>query len=89
MKLDDTEEMPPTTETFKQRRIFIKFNKLNNMNVTLYGKADRTAKVEILSDGDVDPNIAFNYSYPASKGILVVAFPLENQETEFEFEYWA
>ena len=79
--------MPPTNETFKQHRVFLRFNKLTNMNVSLFGVADRSAEQEFISE--VDSSIRFDFSYHAEKGIMVVAYPSEDQETELEFEYWS
>jgi len=71
-----------------EARIYIEVSKMTNMNVYIYGGPDRFSATEQITKGNQMPVTGRNYSIPVSKGVLVVAYPNQEVDTEFEFKYW-
>lgn len=61
---------------------------MDEMNVYIYGGKDRFSATEKIVDHNdqVTPNK--EYSIPYTKGMLVIAFPNKDKDTELEFKYW-
>ena len=58
------------------------------MNVYLWGGRDRESATKWLVKGNRKAQAMYNYTYDASEGILMVAYPDKDRIGEFEFNYW-
>lgn len=58
------------------------------MNVYLYGGKSRFEATESMIAGNNQATIGQTYSIGVESGIMIVAYPNEDQETDFGFEYW-
>lgn len=58
------------------------------MNVYLYGGKSRFEATQSMIPGNNQANIGQSYSIGVEKGIMIVAYPNEDKETDFGFEYW-
>lgn len=67
-------------------KLILTISKLKNMNVFVYqGQNRNTAVVPINNNQQLQPGT--NYTVGYTKGMLLVAYPMKNVETEFEFSY--
>lgn len=58
------------------------------MNVYIYEGTDRyNAKKSLIQD-NAQIELGVNYTVSNSSGILVIAYPNEGVDTEFDFKYW-
>lgn len=69
-------------------RLYFKATKMTEMNVYIYGGKDRFSATEKIIDNNdmVTPNQEYSILY--TKGMLIVAFPNKDKDTEFEFKFW-
>ena len=59
------------------------------MNVYIYGGKSRQSATEVIVGGNLQPSIDSTYKIPASKGLLIVAYPNQDKiDTELSFNYW-
>ena len=58
------------------------------MNVHLYGGADRFGAFKAMVIDNLPAKIDVTYGWAKEEGVMVVAFPNKDVDTEFEFEYW-
>lgn len=58
------------------------------MNVYAYGTANRTDAMDMIVPKNEMVHTDFDYSFGAEHGVLLVAWPKEDQETNFKFDYW-
>ena len=59
------------------------------MNVYIYGGKSRQSATEMIVGGNLQPSIDSTYKIPASKGLLIVAYPNQDKiDTELSFNYW-
>lgn len=58
------------------------------MNVFLYGGKSRHEATESMIAGNNQATVGQTYSMGVESGIMVVAYPNEDMETDFGFEYW-
>jgi hypothetical protein len=59
------------------------------MNVFIYGmKSSKFDALESLTEDNVAVTVGRNYTIEYTKGILILAFPEKDVDTNFEFEYW-
>lgn len=68
--------------------VIFKLTKLKEVNVYIYKGNNRNDATTGLVPGNQMPSIGQEYQVDFHDSILVVAFPNENVQTEFEFEYW-
>lgn len=70
--------------------IMIYFNITRNMgmNVYLYAGRNRFSANESIIEGNGPAKVDQNYYVDAEKGMLVVAFPEEGEDTLLEFNIW-
>lgn len=69
-------------------RIFVQITKAKNMNIYLWGGQDRESATKWLVKSNRKAVENYNYTYDASQGIFMVAYPDKDKDTEFEFRYW-
>ena len=65
-----------------------KLEAADQVNVYVYGGADRFTATESIVPMNAMPTVGVEYGTDASKGILVVAFPNKDVDTNFSFSYW-
>ena len=58
------------------------------MNVYLYGGNSRFNATKEIVDGNEQPLVDTNYTITYSTGMFLIAYPNENKNSNFEFEYW-
>ena len=58
------------------------------MNVYVYGGPNRFDATESVVGGNAQAVVGRNYTVDATKGMLIVAYPNEYVQTEFEFKYY-
>jgi len=58
------------------------------MNVYIYGGQSRYDATESIVKDNMQVEVGKNYSFDATKGILVIAYPNQDVDTDFEFKYW-
>jgi hypothetical protein len=58
------------------------------MNVYLYGGKSRFEATQSMIPGNNQAAVGQSYSIGVEGGIMIVAYPNENKETDFGFEYW-
>ena len=59
------------------------------MNVYIYGGKSRQSATEVIVGDNLQPSIDSTYKIPASKGLLIVAYPNQDKiDTELSFNYW-
>jgi len=75
-------------DEYNAKKIHVKISEKSEMNVYLYGGKSRFEATESIIDGNNQANVGQTYSIGVDKGILIVAYPNENVDTEFGFEYW-
>ena len=69
-------------------KIYLQVTKAQNMNVYLYGGKDRfNADVSIVNDNQ-PVKVGSNYTISIDSGMLLVAYPNKDSETDFEFKIW-
>lgn len=72
----------------KDGRVNFKLTKRKEVNVYLYKGLNRDDSTTGLVSGNQMPSVGSTYSVALNEGIMVVAYPNEIVETDFEFEYW-
>ena len=65
-----------------------RLNQADQVNVYVYGGADRFSATESVVGDNSMPQIGAEYGADASRGLMVVAFPNKDVETSFSFDYW-
>ena len=68
--------------------LHLEITKSTEMNIYVYGGADRNSAMDPIVIGNAALTPAQNYTIEYTKGMFLVAYPNENQPTEFEFKYW-
>lgn len=58
------------------------------MNVFLFGGKDRLSATSKIVKDNEKAEVDETYSFDYKEGILVIAYPNQDKETELEFEYW-
>ena len=58
------------------------------MNVFVYVGNSRTTATEPIIDDNERVQLNKNYTIDVEKGLLIVAYPKEDLDADFEFEYW-
>jgi hypothetical protein len=58
------------------------------MNVFIYGGKNREEATQGITDENIQVETGKNYSIDATKGFVIVAFPNNEVDTDFEFDYW-
>ena len=58
------------------------------MNVYLYAGKSRSEATESMIEGNEQVKIGKNYTIEVTSGMLLIAYPNKDQDTEFEFKYW-
>ena len=58
-------------------------SKATNMNVYIYAGRDRFSATQPIVEGNNQPELGKLYTVQADKGILVVAYPSMNVDTDF------
>ena len=58
------------------------------MNVYIYGGQSRFDATESIVKDNMQAVVGKNYTFDATQGILVVAYPNKDVDTQFEFKYW-
>ncbi len=58
------------------------------MNIYIYIGNQRRNATESIIDENNRVELNFNYTIDYEKGMLIVAYPKEDLDTDFEFEYW-
>jgi len=58
------------------------------MNVYLYGGKSRFEATQSMIPGNQQATVGQTYSMGVESGIMIVAYPNEDMETDFGFEYW-
>lgn len=66
----------------------IKFSNKKNMNVYVYAGLSRLDAVHSVIPDNVQAQVDSTYTIGVDKGFLIVAYPNQDQETEFGFEFW-
>ena len=81
-------QVSPVESASPNDRIFVEFSKLKEMNVYVYQGQSRFEARESIVPGNEQVIAGRNYTADASKGMLIVAYPNEYAETQFEFRYF-
>lgn len=58
------------------------------MNVYIYEGTSRDSATKSLVSSNRMPTVGATYSVSASSGIMIIAYPNEDVETDLQFEYW-
>lgn len=58
------------------------------MNVFIYEGTNRLSATKSIVDANKQAQIGKEYRVNFNSGIVIVAFPNKNQQTEFEFDYY-
>lgn len=84
------EEEDMGARTVMKPVIHIKVTSMQNMNVYLYGGQTRDAATVSVVPNNEMPTIGEVYMVDTSEGdgLLVIAFPNKDIDTQFEFSYW-
>lgn len=69
-------------------RIYLQVTKSSQMNIYLYGGKSRSDSTMSLIGDNEQVTVGKEYTIEVKKGMLLVAYPNKDQETEFEFNYW-
>ena len=59
------------------------------MNVYIYEGLSRNEAKRPVVYGNAQPNVGSVYKVPYQEGMMIVAYPDKNKETQFEFDFWA
>lgn len=73
---------------YNPKQIHVHFSVKKEMNVYIYGGNSRYEATESIVPGNDQITVGETYSIGVDKGFLIVAYPNENVETEFGFNYW-
>lgn len=70
--------------------LYLKVVAMDNMNVYIYGGKNRDDANIMVVPENAMPTIGELYTLDATdgNGFLIVAFPNQDQDTNFEIEYW-
>ena len=69
-------------------KLIVLITKLKNINAYIYQGNDRfSANVSII-ENNTAMEVGKNYTVPYKEGMLLIAYPDKDVETEFEFEYY-
>lgn len=68
--------------------IYFKMTKKSNIDVYIYGGKDRFSATEMIVEDNKQPEINKEYTVDVENGMLVVAVPKLDKDTEFAFNYW-
>ena len=69
--------------------LYVKFTKKTNMNIFIYVGNSRFNATQSMINGNDKVILNKNYTIDVEQGILIVAYPKEDLDADFEFEYWA
>lgn len=86
-KIENVSAAENKTEENSNLKIVLNLSKLKNMNVFVYGGKDRYSATKPIN-GNQQLIAGRNYTVPVSEGMLLVAYPNKDSETEFEFDYF-
>lgn len=75
-------------EKYNPKKIHVKISEKTEMNVYLYGGKSRFEATQSMIPGNNQATVGQSYSIGVESGIMIVAYPNENKETDFGFEYW-
>jgi len=75
-------------DKYNPKKLHVKISEKSEMNVYLYGGKSRLEATESMISGNNQATIGQTYSIGVEKGIMIVAYPNEDKETDFGFEYW-
>ena len=82
-------ELDKITEKGKNGlRIYVEITKMKEMNAYLYGGGKKDDSIHSIVPGNALLKLGQKYMVDVSKGMLMVAYPNKDLETEFEFKYW-
>ena len=70
-------------------QIKINITKMTEMNVYVYGGKTRFSAYENITENNTMAELGKLYNISAYRGLLVVAYPNANKDTEFAFNFWA
>lgn len=86
-----TDELKNLTEKNNGGDIVLVVNvtKMDNMNVYLYGGKSRSSAFENMTVNNTQITLGQVYNISAYRGLVLVAYPNEDKETEFAFNFWA
>merc|ERR1711981_427789 len=68
--------------------IHFKLTKKTEMNVYIYVGKTREGATKSLVEGNDQPELNKDYMVDIDSGILVIAFPNKDKDTELAFNYW-
>jgi len=68
--------------------LYVRFTKKTNMNIYLYIGNSRKNATGSMIEGNDKVALNKNYTIAVEKGFLIVAYPKEDLDADFEFEYW-
>ena len=86
-----SDEIKKLTEEKNGGDVIIKvnFTKLDEMNAYIYGGRSKSTAFENITENNDPVQLGNVYNISAYRGFVVVAYPNENKETEFAFNFWA
>lgn len=86
-----SEQLKNLTEEKNGGDVIIKINvtKMDEMNVYIYGGRSKASAFESVTVNNSQVELGNVYNISAYRGFVVVAYPNENKDTEFAFNYWA
>ena len=58
------------------------------MNIYIYGGSSRFNSNMTVIEGNNQAQIGKNYTFDYKKGMLLIAYPNFDKQTEFEFKVW-
>lgn len=83
MNLDES-----VVDKYNPKKIHIHISSKVEMNVYIYAGKSKMEATESVVLGNEQASVGQTYSVSADKGFLIVAYPNENKQTEFGFNYW-
>lgn len=75
-------------DSYNPKKIHLHLSSKKEMNVYVYAGKSRMAATDSVILGNEQAAVGQTYTIDASQGFLIVAYPNEDQETEFGFNYW-
>lgn len=72
----------------EQLMLYFSVSRKSEVNVYIYAGRSRDRATESIIPGNIQPEIGTQYAVPAEKGMLVVAYPNKDADTDLKFNYW-